>query len=236
MRYTSNVLLSLAFIIAFATVESEQIALAQGQPRWKLDWQKRANSTFARAEAPAIDCKGKLYLFGGFTEELKAANFVDVYDPAGDSWARLKPMPTSVTHLNAVIDGTAVWFAGGFKGPHPGPVVDEVWKYDIASDTWSSGPKLPEPRAGGGLAIAGRKLHYFGGYKSDRDTNSGDHWSLSLDDGTEWQRLAELPDPRGHVSAAELDGKLYALGGDHGHDKTQIDVASCHVFDPATNK
>ena len=33
-----------------------------------------------------------------------------------------------------------------------------------------------------------------------------------------------------------LDGKIYALGGDHGHDVTQIDVSSCHRFDPATKK
>ncbi len=235
MRFKA-ILCLIGMVLAPAIARSQEPATSKPQSPWKLDWQKRTNSPFARAEAPAIAYKGTLYLFGGFTEELKAANFVDVYDPASDSWARLKPMPTSVTHLNAVIDGTTVWFAGGFKGPHPGPVVDEVWKYDIASDAWSRGPKLPEPRAGGGLAIAGRMLHYFAGYKSDRDTNSGDHWSLSLDGGTEWKPLAELPDPRGHVSAAELDGKIYALGGDHGHDKTQIDVASCHVFDPATNK
>lgn len=86
------------------------------------------------------------------------------------------------------------------------------------------------------MAVLGRKLHYFGGYKTDRDTNAGDHWSLSLDRGKEWQREADLPDPRGHVSAAVLDGQLYALGGDHGHDVTQIDVKSCHRFDPATKK
>jgi hypothetical protein len=39
--------------------------------------------------------------------------------------------------------------------------------------------------------------------------------------------LGDLPDPRGHVSSAEPDGKIHALGGDRGHDKTQIDVNSC---------
>ncbi|HZK82024.1 MAG TPA: kelch repeat-containing protein, partial [Humisphaera sp.] len=109
-------------------------------------------------------------------------------------------------------------------------------KYDIAADTWTSGPPLPEPRAGGGLVIAQGKLHYFGGYKSDRDTNSPDHWSLSLDGGTTWRREADLPEPRGHVSSAVLDNKIYALGGCHGHDKTQIDLKFCHRFDPATRK
>ena len=145
-------------------------------------------------------------------------------------------MPTRLTHLNPAVDGNTIWFAGGFKGRHPGPVTAEVWKYDIASDAWTAGPPLPERRAGGGLAVVGRKLHYFGGYKADRDTNAGDHWSLSLEGGKDWQREADLPDPRGHVSSAVLDGKIYALGGDHGHDVTQIDVKSCHRFDPATKK
>ena len=201
-----------------------------------LKWKEATPSPFARVESPAAVVKGKIYLFGGFTDDLQASNRVDVYDPTSDSWARLKDMPTGVTHLNPAQDGSTIWFVGGFKGRHPGVVTAEVWKYDSASDTWTAGPPLPEPRAGGGLAIVDRKLYYFGGYKADRNTDSGDHWSLSLDGGTAWKREANLPDPRGHVSAAVLDGKLYALGGDHGHDITQIDVDSCHRFDPATKK
>jgi N-acetylneuraminic acid mutarotase len=216
--------------------KAEASSFAQG-PAWAaLEWKKAAPSPFARVESPAAVVNGKLFLFGGFTDELEASNQVDVYDPTNDSWTRKKDMPTRLTHLNPAIDGKTIWFAGGFKGKHPGPVTDEVWKYDIASDSWNPGPSLPERRAGGGLAVAGRRLHYFGGYKSDRDTNAGDHWSLPLDDGKAWQREADLPDPRGHVSAAVLDGKIYALGGDHGHDITQIDVNSCHRFDPATKK
>src|SRR5260370_3934569 len=153
-------------------------------PAWPtLEWKKAAPSPFARVESPAAVINGKMYLFGGFTEELQASNQVDVYARASDSWTQKKDMPTRVTHLNPAVDGNTIWFAGGFKAKHPGPVTDEVWKYDIASDTWTTGPPLPERRAGGGLAVVGRKLHYFGGYKADRNTNAGDHWSLSLEDG-----------------------------------------------------
>ena len=201
-----------------------------------LDWKKAAATPFARVESPTFIVEGRLFLFGGFTSTLAASGQLDVYDPATDSWTRRKDMPMQLTHLNPAGDGNTIWFAGGFKGKHPGPVTAEVWKYDVTSDTWTAGLPLPEPRAGGGLDVVGRRLHYFGGFKSDRQTDSGDHWSLPLDGAGEWQREADLPDPRGHVSAAVLDGKLYALGGTHGHDKTQNDVDSCHRFDPATKQ
>jgi N-acetylneuraminic acid mutarotase len=213
---------------------AESSAKSAGWPA--LEWKKAAPSPFARVESPAAVVDGKIYLFGGFTEDLDASNQLDVYDAASDSWTRKKDMPMRLTHLNPAVDGNTICFAGGFKGKHPGPVTAEVWKYDIASDTWTAGPPLPEPRAGGGLVVVEHKLYYFGGYKTDRDTNAGDHWSLSLDGGKEWQREANLPDPRGHVSSAVLNGRIYALGGDHGHDITQIDVPSCHRFDPATKK
>jgi N-acetylneuraminic acid mutarotase len=205
-------------------------------PALVLTWKMAAPSPFARVESPTAVINGRVYLFGGFTGDLSASPEVDVYDPAQDAWTRKKDMPTGVTHLNPAIDGGTIWFAGGFKGKHPGPVTDEVWKYDIASDAWSAGPPLPERRAGGGLEIVGRKLHYFGGYLSDRDTGSADHWVLSLEGDSAWQRAANLLDPRGHLTSAALGGKIYALGGADGHDLKQIDVKTCHVYDPATDK
>ncbi len=201
-----------------------------------LAWKTVAPSPFARVEAPSVAVNGKLYLFGGFTSELKASPEVDIYDPATDVWTRLKDMPTGVTHLNPEIDGNTIWFAGGFKGKHPGPASDEVWKYDVAMDTWSPGPSLPDRRGAGALAVVGRQLHYFGGYLPDRNSNSADHWVLSLEAGGTWRREADLPDPRGHVSSAVLNGRIYALGGADGHDIKQTDVKSCHVYDPATSK
>ncbi|HEY1784879.1 MAG TPA: kelch repeat-containing protein [Pirellulales bacterium] len=225
----------MAAAVSAAGADEPQQNAASGKEFGHLEWKAGAPTPFPRVESPTVVVDGKLFLFGGFTEDLGASNQLDVYDPASDTWTRRKEMPTGVTHLNPAIDGNTIWLAGGFKGRHPGPVTDEVWKYDIAEDRWTAGPRLPEPRAGGGLAIANRKLHYFGGYKSDRQTDAADHWTLALDGGAgaAWQREADLPDPRGHVAAAALDGKVYALGGDHGHDATQIDKPSCHVYDPA---
>jgi N-acetylneuraminic acid mutarotase len=238
MQLAAALLLALAGVgVASAADTKADVGTSAPNSAWPvLQWSKRTPTPSARVESPTAAVNGKMYLFGGFVTGLGASNEVDVYDPASDTWKRLKDMPTQVTHLNPAIDRGTIWLAGGFKGKHPGPVTNEVWKYDVASDTWTSGPPLPEPRAGGGLVVAGGKLHYFGGYKPDRDTNSPDHWSLPLDGGAKWQREADLPEPRGHVAAAVFDGKIYALGGAHGHDKTQIDLKFCHRFDPAAGK
>ena len=238
MHRPSTAVLLLAALCLPLSALADDSAVGQKNPETlnNLVWRIAAPTTFHRVESPAAVVDGKLYVFGGFTEDLDASREVDVYDPAHDAWSRKSDMPTGVTHLNAAVDGKTIWLAGGFKGHHPGPVTDEVWKYDVAADKWTAGPPLPEARAGGGLALVDGKLHYFGGYKADRDTNSGDHWVLAINGGRDWKSLAGLPDPRGHVAAAVLDGKVYALGGDHGHDKTQIDVPSCHAFDPATGQ
>jgi len=237
MRICQSTLLAiLAFTMPIAGWAQEPPVQKPSASFSPWPWKRAAPSPFARVESPTAVVQNKLYLFGGFTEDLGSSNHVDVYDPATNTWTRKGDMPTQLTHLNPAMDGNTIWFAGGFKGKHPGPVTAEVWKYAVETDTWTAGPPLPERRAGGGLVVVKNKVHYFGGYQSDRDTNSGDHFSLLLDGGKEWQGEADLPDPRGHLSAVELDGKIYALGGDHGHDKTQIDVASCHRFDPATKQ
>ena len=135
--------------IALAGLSLLAIAHAAESATWPaLEWKKAAPSPWARVESPTAVVAGKLYLFGGFTDTLGASDQLDVYDPATDAWTRLKDMPTRVTHLNPATDGQTIWFAGGFKGKHPGPVTAEVWKYDSTSDTWTAGPPLPEPRAG----------------------------------------------------------------------------------------
>lgn len=218
-------------LVAWAVALSWAVAAADDKPG-TLQWKAGAASPFERVEAPTAVIDGKLFLFGGFSSDLGASAEIDVYDPAADQWTRRKDMPTPVTHLNPAVDGKTVWFAGGFKGRHPGPVTDEVWKYDVDSDTWSAGPPLPEGRGAGALEVVGGLLHFVGGYKADRVTNSADHWALPLPVGADkWRRGADLPDPRGHLASIVVGGTLYVLGGQYGHDAGQVDVATCQAYD-----
>jgi len=201
-------------------------------------WEERAPAPQPRVEAQSVVKDGKLYLFGGFyNPSLSATPRVDLYDPQSDAWTRLADMPVILTHHTAVLDGDTVWIVAGFLGDNGGPVMPSVLRYDLAGDTWSFGPQLPERRAGGALVLLERRLHYFGGFSS-RIASAGEHFVLDLDDvdaGWDSTSFAPLPVARGHLSGAVLEGAIYAIGGQIGHDVSPQDLADVDRYDPQAN-
>jgi N-acetylneuraminic acid mutarotase len=193
----------------------------------------------ARVEGPSAVVGGRLHVFGGFTHydgTLRATRRIDVFDPAMKTWSQNADMPTATTHRAPAVDGTTVWFAGGFEGDHPGPTVDSVWRYDAAADRWQPGPPLPAPRAAGALVRLDRTLHYVGGFGADRRDTFGDHWTLELDGGAAWEPRASLPCPRGHLAGLVVDGRLHALGGQRGHRGAHPDLDCHHAYLPAEDR
>ena len=201
-------------------------------------WNRAAASPIPRFEGPSAVVNGKLYTFAGFERYrnadhvLVATSQVHVYDPAADRWTRLADMPVAITHLNPAVDGTAIWFAGGFQGNHPGPASNAVWKYDTVTNRWSAGPPLPAARGGGGLVRVGRTLHYIGGYFGAlQEPSSPDHWALGLDGSETWEKRAPMPVSRGHFGVVALDHKIYVIGGSLTHHPNTLDTALVDVYD-----
>ncbi|MET4638416.1 kelch repeat-containing protein [Mycetocola sp. 2940] len=202
-------------------------------------WETRAQSPIARSEGQGAVAGGKLYVFGGFYTGTITTARSDVYDPATNSWSPLPDLPEELTHSAVVADGTTVWLVGGYVDNHPGPSTRSVWKYDTVNRTYARGPLLPAPRGAGGAAIVGRELHFFGGTSrvagSTADPDQPDHWVLNLDNGTTWSARAPLPNPRNHLTGATVDGKVYAIGGQHNENENTGLQSDVHRFDPATN-
>lgn len=148
-------------------------------------------------------------------------------------------MPVELTHSPAVADGTTIWLIGGYVGDHPGPATRNVWKFDTVTRSYSAGPRLPAPRGAGAAAIVGRELHFFGGTNraagSTADPDQPDHWALDLDGGTTWVPRAGLPNPRNHLGGTALNGRVYAIGGQHNENENTGLQAEVHRYDPATN-
>src|SRR3984893_8394124 len=221
-------------------------------------WTTKTPNSLVRFEADGGAAGSKLYQFSGFytccgpQSPLLATTQCDAYDPATDIWTSLASIPQAVTHCGQVADtdnanNQIFWLVGGFVGNHPGPTTDQVWKYSITNNTWASGPPLPAPRAAGALVKLGRELHYFGGTIRTNNGSTwvdyGTHWAFDLDSGTAWrattpdgqQILAPMPNPRNHMGGVALNGKFYAIGGQHKGNQSSAPQNEVDVYDPATN-
>ena len=205
----------------------------------ELVWKELPDMPVGKWEAGTTVLDDKLYVMGGYAEGVKSTKISHVFDPSDTSWTRIQDMPSAISHMNLVLDGRTLWFAGGFKDGYKGHAIAEVWNYNVDLDRYTAAPLLPEPRSGGGLALDGRNLHYIGGLKADRDTDSGAHWVLDLDvwakGSATWTEAAPLPLPRNQFSCVSVKGKIYAIGGQLNHDSQQLDQARVDIYDPVSD-
>ncbi len=206
-----------------------------------IAWREGAESPLARFEGQSAVVGGKLYIFGGYTDGsvIPKTFEADVYDPATDTWEQLPDMPRPMTQAGTVADDTNIYFAGGVVGSDDPygesekiPATTEVWSFDTESEVYSAMPPLPEPRGAGALALLDDTLHFFGGTGEDRYQEVGDHWALALDGSEAWRELAPLPFPTNHLAGVTVDGFIYAVGGQMGHNETLETQSRVQVYDP----
>jgi hypothetical protein len=94
----------------------------------------------------------------------------------------------------------------------------------------------------------GRTLHFLGGATRTAglldDTDQPEHWVLDLDaavvgagstgdpaGGATWQARPLLPTPRNHLGSAVVDGRIYVVGGQHGHYEADDQEQAVEVYD-----
>ena len=210
------------------------------------NWQNRASMNQARVEATTVEYRGDIYVFNGFKAGLQLANSVEKYDAGTKQWSTIAGTTTmndtAVTHNGVVRVGADVWIIGGRVGSHPGRVTDRVWIFNLNTRKWRPGPNLPIPGAAGGAALVNNKIHWFGGIDRNANCDVDTHVVYDLDKpGQGWKNNnASLPVPRNHFSTAVVNGIIYAMGGQFGHDacpgKNTDDTPLVHAFNPQTNQ
>jgi N-acetylneuraminic acid mutarotase len=219
-------------------------------------WVRKTDALKKRSEVTSVVYNNKLYCFIGFgNSSLDVEPSSEVYDPATNTWSLLASMPSgkTVTHQGVTLVDNTVWHVGGRVGKAPGPLTSEIWIYNITTNSWSPGPQLRDPATGnllfwggGGAALVGRTLHVFGGFAVDACNNDQDKFHLTLDVDTwlsnpagpvQWQNTRKpMPIKRNHFSTTVLNGKIYVLGGQFGHDcGGGQDKQYSHVYNPIAN-
>ena len=78
------------------------------------NWQALPDMPVGKWEPGTIVLEDKLYIFGGYTEGVVSSKRSEIFDPSDNSWTSIQELPSAITHMNMVLVGSTVWFAGGF--------------------------------------------------------------------------------------------------------------------------
>ena len=121
---------------------------------WVLDlakgggWKTAAPLPNARNHLSGVALDGFIYAIGGqhLWNEDHPVSEVDQYDPATDTWKKVKSLPTPRSHMSAstfVIDDRIMVIGGATNGLTS---VSEVDTYNPATNKWTHFSNLPSPR------------------------------------------------------------------------------------------
>jgi N-acetylneuraminic acid mutarotase len=210
-------------------------------PPESISYDTKLSNPMARYEAGSASVGDKLYVFGGFiNSSIQATARSDVYDTANDTWQQIADLPVALTHMGHAADERFIYLVGGFLGDHPGNGSTAFFVYDTLTDTYSQGPDLPLARGAGGLALVNNRLHWFGGLDRAEfvSKDESDHWSIDLgrlSSDAVWEPRAAMPEARNHFGTNVLNGKIYAVGGQHLWNEKTGNVDRVDVYDPATD-
>lgn len=200
--------------------------------------------TYSSSEAQGVVIGGNLFQFGGFDSTKSCCTPTNrswMYDPAVRTWYALPAMPNSgVTHAGLATDGRRIWLVGGYVANSTGTsqifATRQVWQFDTVTRAWSRIADLPVARGAGTAAFVDGSLHFFSGTNAERTMDTPEHWALQVDATTPaWVTRAAIPDPINHMGAVVFDGRIYTVGGQHGHDGKAVFSGVVQVYDPVTN-
>lgn len=114
------------------------------------NWELKSPMLIPRADHVMLSMGHRLYVCGGWREDLDSGNRVlvdtiDAYDITTDSWEIVTNIPTPRYHAGIVGVDNKIYFIGGF---HSDVMFDRdtaaIECYNIDTDTWTTGDKYPQ--------------------------------------------------------------------------------------------
>lgn len=198
----------------------------------------------------AAVCNDHLYVYGGnmgaahgYSVEGQNSEFRRVKLESGSEWESLGEVPRR-QGLALVTYKGKVYRIGGFEARNAAGE-DEILVstpdfevFDPATAKWTALAPLPEPRSSFDAVVAGDMLYVVGGWSLGQgEEDSQWHttaWQMDLSqDNAAWKQMPAPPETRRAHSMAELNGKVYMLGG---MDEFGDTVTSAFVLDTKTGK
>jgi len=204
----------------------------QADPSGQGDWKSAAKLPIHASEMGAVSLGGRIYVGGGLAgpsnDYTGVTTTFQYYDPQLDRWYALAPLPADLHHLGLTTTNSAIYLTGGYQGDDFTPDMRAVWSYRPIHNVWQRVAYMPAPRAAHASVGIGDRLYVVGGV----GTGSSALWVYDPETNTWDTSRPPLPTIREHLTAAEVGGKLYVIGGRWGG---QGNMRTLEIYDPTTN-
>ena len=173
-------------------------------------WRAAASLRRGLNHVAAVGYRGKLYVFGGFSEQNNAAVAdADVYDPSANSWTPIAPLPRPLGSVSVAVLGNAIQLVGGRDANS----VQTHLAYDPATNHYSERAPLPIGRDHMGLVTYEGRLYAIGGR-----INTPAHNTAYLDiydpRSNAWTSGPSMPTARSGMAVAAFQNRIFAIGGE----------------------
>jgi len=230
--------------------ESPQENLNQEVAVPETDSLKIADCPIAVTSFGAAVCDGHLYFLGGnvdgahtYSTQGQNRELRRIKIENGAKWESLGEVPNRQGNA-LVTHGGKLYRIGGFQAKNQTDEEDEELVstadfsvYDPGTSKWTDLTPLPEPRSSFDAVVAGDSIFVVGGWALNGDRSDsqwhGTAWEMDLSkEKLEWKSIPAPPERRAN-SLAQLDGKIYLIGG-MGDDASP--TKSVMVYDTATKK
>jgi N-acetylneuraminic acid mutarotase len=129
-------------------------------------WTSKTDMPTARGYLSASVVNEKIYVIGG-KSSVGAVKIglpiVEEYDPATDTWAERKDMPTARRYLSTSVVNDKIYAIGGLIGGQPATHSATAEEYDPATDTWTKKTDMPTARGMLCAGVVDGKIYAIGG-------------------------------------------------------------------------
>jgi N-acetylneuraminic acid mutarotase len=219
-------------------------------------WSERKAMPHPVHHAAVTAHNGKMYLFGGFDlppsgpPGWNPTGDAWEYDPATDSWKALASMPTARGGCSAAVVNGKIYVIGGAGPTHrassptirprqPQQSYGAVEEYDPATNAWRARAPMPTPCNHFGCEAVNGKVYVIGGRLSGAfiigfpgNTALVQSYDPAADS---WATKMPMPTPRSGLNTAQLNGLIYAAGGEVQDQQYLAAFKAFEAYDPESD-
>lgn len=172
-------------------------------------WEECGEQSIERECSGSVYCRGEIYLVSG--DNSTAVGTVSKFNPITDKWMDVASLPNSLRDIACCSHEDQVFTIGGVNSHTYTPCASV---YTLENNKWHLHSTLPQARYNH-TAVSFRGELYIAGGVCDEESNHSSSVMKYEESSDEWVSVASMVNARSNFKLIELNGALYAVGGDY---------------------